>query len=142
MAPVMGAKTSLRLEAIRELLRSLIAAGETDKAIDQAMQIITQQAQRLDQLLRERYGVKSEKASPEQLRLALAELARESGEEPPPASPAPPSARASACARRVAAPSGRSARSGARLWTTCRRAWSCMSISARSGHVAAATARS
>jgi len=77
---VMGAKAGIRLEAIRDLLRGLIAAGETDKAIDQAMLIITEQAQRLDRLLRERYGVKSEKVSPEQLRLALAELARESEE--------------------------------------------------------------
>ncbi len=76
----MGAKAGIRLEAIRDLLRGLIAAGETDKAIDQAMLIITEQAQRLDRLLRERYGVKSEKVSPEQLRLALAELARESEE--------------------------------------------------------------
>lgn len=90
----MGAKTTIRLESIRELLRSLIAAGETEKALDQAMQIITQQAERLDRLLRERYGVKSEKVSPEQLRLALAELARESEVEAPtiPATPtAPPS---------------------------------------------------
>jgi transposase len=85
----MGAKAGIRLEAIRELLRGLIAAGETDKAIDQAMLIITEQAQRLDRLLRERYGVKSEKVSPEQLRLALAELARESEEQALPAAPAP-----------------------------------------------------
>lgn len=87
----MGAKSRINLDAIRELLRSLIAAGKTEKAIDQAMQIITQQAQRLDRLLRERYGVKSEKVSPEQLRLALAELARESEAEPPSAPPEPPS---------------------------------------------------
>lgn len=74
----MAAKTRIRLDKIRELLRALLAAGEGEKAIEQAMQIITHQAQRLDNLLRERYGVKSEKASPEQLRLALAELARES----------------------------------------------------------------
>ena len=37
----MGGKAGIRLEAIRELLRGLIAAGETDKAIDQAMLIIT-----------------------------------------------------------------------------------------------------
>ncbi len=85
----MGAKAGIRLEAIRDLLRGLIAAGETDKAIDQAMLIITEQAQRLDRLLRERYGVKSEKVSPEQLRLALAELARESEEQALPAAPEP-----------------------------------------------------
>lgn len=89
----MAAKTSVRLEQIRELLRALLAAGEPEKAIEQAMQIITEQAHKLDRLLRERYGVKSEKASPEQLRLALAELARESEgtgvSEPEPAADEP-----------------------------------------------------
>lgn len=73
----MGAKTSLRLDAIRALLLQLLAEGGGEKAIEQAMQIITQQAVRLDALLRERYGTKSEKVSPEQLQLALAELMKE-----------------------------------------------------------------
>jgi transposase len=93
----MGKKTSQRLDVIRALLVRLLAEGGGEKAIEQAMQIITQQAVRLDALLRERYGSKSEKVSPEQLQLALDELMKEQASaalqgpssEPEPAGDAP-----------------------------------------------------
>jgi transposase len=70
--------------ALREVLASLVAQGQTDEAIEIACQLLSRMHEhtrdlelRLAHLLRQTFGRRSEKIDPAQLTLLLQELARE-----------------------------------------------------------------